>query len=167
MPTPVSPNTNSHKNLFILILLICGATCIISVKTMKDVQRLTEEILPAEYESYEEVAPLPEETPIRKSSVKRKKIEVTATYRIEDRYVSYGGIEKPDYVGEEEGQVVVNITVNHFGDVKKTSINKASTITDQEVLESARKAALKTDFNINNDAPNLQSGTITYTYKRR
>ena len=157
----------SHKSLLILILLICGATCIISVKTMKDVQRLTEEILPAEYnESDEEIAPLPDETPNRKSSVKRQKIEVMATYRIEDRYVSYGGIEKPDYVGEEEGQVVVNISVNHFGDVKKTSINKASTITDQEVLESARKAALKTDFNMNTDAPIFQSGTITYTYKR-
>lgn len=151
---------NTPKPLLYLILIVCGITAFYSYKTLDTVQRLTEELLPEEDET---MAP---GEPVDKKPVRKGAIEVASTYRIEDRYVSYGGIKEPDYLGDQEGQVIVNISVDKSGDVKKTSINKASTITDPEVLEAARKAALKTNFNFNFDAP-LQSGTITYTFKRK
>ena len=157
---------NTPKPLLYLILIVCGITAFYSYKTLKTVERLADEYLSPEYaQTDHDVAP--DVTDHRKMA-KRGGIEVSATYRIEDRYVeSYSGIKVPEYLGDQEGQVVVNISVNHSGDVKKTSINKASTITDPEVLEAARKAALKTGFNYNSDAPSLQSGTITYTYNKK
>ena len=157
---------NTPKPLLYLILVVCGITVYYSYKTLKTVERLADEYLSPEYaETDHDVAP--DVTDHRKMA-KRGGIEVSSTYRIEDRYVaSYSGIRVPEYLGDQEGQVVVNISVGKSGDVKKTSINNASTITDPEVLESARKAALKTNFNINMDAPSLQAGTITYTFNRK
>ena len=152
---------NTPKPLLYLILIVCGITAFYSYKTLQSVERLRDELLPEEDET---LAP---GEPVERKLVRKGTIEVTSSYRIEDRYVSYGGIVAPDYLGEEEGQAVVNISVSKSGDVKKTSINNASTISDPEVLEAARKAALKTSFNYNYDAPNLQSGTITYTFKRK
>ena len=156
---------NTPKPLLYLILIVCGITAFYSYKSLKTVERLADEYLSPEYaQTDHDVAPDVTDHP---KMSKWGGIEVTSTYRIEDRYVAYGGIQMPDNVGDQEGQVVVNISVGHSGDVKKTSINNASTITDPEVLESARKAALQTDFNINFDAPSLQSGTITYTYNKK
>ena len=152
---------NTPKPLLYLILLVCGITAFYSYKTLQTVDQLKAELLPEEDETMAPGEPV-DRRPARKGT-----IEVTATYRIEDRYVAYGGIQMPDNVGGQEGQVVVNISVSKSGDVKKTSINNASTITDPEVLEAARKAALKTSFNHNFDAPNLQSGIITYTYSKK
>ena len=152
---------NTPKPLLYLILIVCGITAFYSYKTLKTVEQLKAELLPEEDET---LAP---GEPVDRKPVRKGAIEVTATYRIEDRYVAYGGINMPENVGDQEGQVVVNISVSQLGDVKKTSINKASTITDPEVLEAARKAALKTDFNYNSDAPSLQSGIITYTYSKK
>lgn len=46
-------------------------------------------------------------------------------------------------------------------------VEAGATITDPEVIESVRKAALQTDFNTNFDAPELAEGTITYTFKKK
>ena len=153
---------NTPKPLLYLILIVCGITAFYSYKTLQTVDQLKAELLPEEDET---LAP---GEPVDRKPARKGTIEVTATYRIEDRYVeSYSGIKVPEYLGDQEGQVVVNISVSKAGDVKKTSINKASTITGPEVLEAARKAALKTNFNINMDAPSLQAGTITYTFQRK
>ena len=157
---------NTPKPLLYLILVVCGITAFYSYKTQNTAERLADEYLSPEYaQTDHDVAPDVTDHP---KMSKRGGIEVSSTYRIEDRYVeSYSGIKVPEYLGDQEGQVVVNISVSKAGDVKKTSINNASTITDPEVLESARKAALQTDFNYNSDAPSLQSGTITYTYNKK
>ena len=152
---------NTPKPLLYLILIVCGITAFYSYKTLQTVDQLKAELLPEEDET---MAP---GEPVDRKPARKGTIEVTATYRIEDRYVAYGDIQIPDNIGDQEGQVVVNISVSKAGDVKKTSINNASTITDPEVLEAARKAALKTNFNINMDAPSLQAGTITYTFNRK
>ena len=47
------------------------------------------------------------------------------------------------------------------------SIADSASISDSEVIESVRKAALKTDFNSNYDAPEMAEGTITYTFKKK
>lgn len=91
-------------------------------------------------------------------------LKVKSSYRMEDRY-SYG-VYDPEELGNAEGIVKLDITINYSGDVKSAKLNSASTITDEEVIEACKKAALKTNFNLNLDAPKLQQGTITYTFYR-
>lgn len=164
MSTPESQNPSSFpKNLLLLLILICGATCYFSYKSMTEVRQLAAELIFEESEDYAEVAPDPVDNP---KPALRKGINVKATYQIEDRYVAYGGIGTPESVGNQEGTIVIKVSVDKYGEVKKTSVDPSSTITDPEVVEAARRAALKTNFNINTDAPNLQSGTITFTFKK-
>lgn len=92
-------------------------------------------------------------------------LKVKSSYRMEDRYVRYE-VYEPQELGTAEGIVKLDITIDFSGDVKSAKLNSASTITDEEVIEACKKAALKTDFNLNMDAPKLQQGTITYTFYR-
>lgn len=92
------------------------------------------------------------------------RLKVKSSYRMEDRY-SYG-VYDPEELGNAEGIVKLDITINYSGDVKSAKLNSASTITDEEVIEACKKAALKTSFNYNSDAPKLQQGTITYKFYR-
>lgn len=91
-------------------------------------------------------------------------LKVKSSYRMEDRY-SYG-VDDPQELGNAEGIVKLDITISTLGQVKSAKLNSASTITDEEVIEACKKAALKTMFNLNSDAPRLQQGTITYTFYR-
>ena len=95
----------------------------------------------------------------------KPKMTVSSSYRLEDRYVSYK-VNLPEYIGDQEGKVVVNITVDRSGNVTKTSVGSDTSITDEEVIEASRKAALRTDFNYVSGAE-LQEGTITYTFKKQ
>lgn len=92
------------------------------------------------------------------------RLKVKSSYRMEDRY-SYG-VYDPDELGNAEGIVKLDIAIDFLGDVKSAKLNSASSITDEEVIEACKKAALKTRFNYNYDAPKLQQGTITYTFYR-
>lgn len=92
------------------------------------------------------------------------RLKVKSSYRMEDRY-SYG-VYDPEELGNAEGIVKLDITISTIGQVNSAKLNSASTITDEEVIEACKKAALKTSFNYNSDAPKLQQGTITYTFYR-
>lgn len=92
------------------------------------------------------------------------RLKVKSSYRMEDRY-SYG-VDDPQELGSAEGIVKLDITISTIGQVNSAKLNSASTITDEEVIEACKKAALKTMFNLNSDAPRLQQGTITYTFYR-
>ena len=92
------------------------------------------------------------------------RLKVKSSYRMEDRY-SYG-VDDPQELGNAEGIVKLDITIDIYGQVKSAKLNSASTITDEEVIEACKKAALKTMFNLNSDAPKIQQGTITYTFYR-
>lgn len=92
------------------------------------------------------------------------RLKVKSSYRMEDRY-SYG-VDDPQEHGNAEGIVKLDITIDIYGQVKSAKLNSASTLTDEEVIEACKKAALKTMFNLNSDAPKLQQGTITYTFYR-
>lgn len=92
------------------------------------------------------------------------RLKVKSSYRMEDRY-SYG-VDDPQELGNAEGIVKLDITIDIYGQVKSAKLNSASTITDEEVIEACKKAALKTMFNLNSDAPKLQQGTITYKFYR-
>lgn len=93
------------------------------------------------------------------------RLKVKSSYRMEDRYVGYK-VYEPQELGTAEGIVKLDITISTIGQVNSAKLNSASTITDEEVIEACKKAALKTDFNLNLDAPKLQQGTITYTFYR-
>ena len=108
-----------------------------------------------------------EETPAASSRVVGE-VEVTSKYRLEDRYVSYK-VMNPDYLGQEVGEVVLNISVDWTGEVKSAKLQKATGITDEDVIEACKKAALKTHFNSNfsgSTHKNL-SGTITYIFTEK
>lgn len=92
------------------------------------------------------------------------RLKVKSSYRMEDRY-SYG-VDDPQELGNAEGIVKLDITIDIYGQVKSAKLNSASTLTDEEVIEACKKAALKTMFNLNSDAPKLQQGTITFTFYR-
>ncbi len=99
---------------------------------------------------------------------KKKRIVVDTKYRIEDRYVLYK-IEKPEVKGNEVGNVVINILVNRSGDVNSAKLKSATGITNEEVIEACKKAALKTKFNYDSDADHDEKkrGTITYIFSEK
>ncbi len=72
---------------------------------------------------------------------------------------------KPNYPGREEGTVVVKITVDKNGRVTHAEAGqRGSTTMNTELLEAARRAALQARFNVDNEAPAYQTGTITYRF---
>lgn len=93
----------------------------------------------------------------------KQKVVVSSKYRLEDRYVSYK-VEDPDFIGTEPGEVVLDITVSTLGEVSSAKVQSIKGITNEEVIESCKKAALKTYFNYNSNVRGNQQGTITYTF---
>ena len=108
-----------------------------------------------------------EETPAASSRVIGE-VEVTSKYRIEDRYVSLS-VVKPKYLGQEGGEVVLNISVDWTGEVKSAKVQKTTGITDEDVIEACKKAALQTSFNSDLEAVGRakKSGTITYIFTEK
>lgn len=75
-------------------------------------------------------------------------------------------LPKPDYTHQIEGKVVVEITVNKYGNVTDAVPGvKGSTTLDATLLAAAKRAALKAKFDKKPDAPAYQKGTITYYFK--
>ncbi len=74
-------------------------------------------------------------------------------------------LPKPQYPGNEEGVVVVQVTVDKNGNVTKATPGaRGSNTMDTRLLAEAKKAALKARFNVDNSAPAYQQGTITYRF---
>lgn len=74
-------------------------------------------------------------------------------------------LPKPEYRQQEQGKVVVEVTVDRYGNVKNATPGaKGTTTTDKVLWNAAKKAAMQTKFNINSNAPEFQRGTITYHF---
>ncbi|MDR1950741.1 MAG: hypothetical protein LBP96_00745 [Bacteroidales bacterium] len=74
-------------------------------------------------------------------------------------------LPKPIYNSEEQGVVVVRITVNQSGVVVKAEPGaQGTTTTNASLWQWAKEAALKSRFNENTNAANQQVGTITYRF---
>ncbi len=74
-------------------------------------------------------------------------------------------LPKPYYPGNEEGVVVVQVTVDKNGRVTKAEPGfKGSNTADPELISAAKKAALQAKFNVDEKAPAYQVGTITYRF---
>lgn len=73
-------------------------------------------------------------------------------------------IASPSREFAEEGKVVVDIWVDKKGRVTRAEIGKGTTVTDSNMRESARQAAMSSLFVEDKDASDIQKGTITYTF---
>jgi len=75
-------------------------------------------------------------------------------------------LPKPEYNYQVEGKVVVEITVDKYGNVTKAEAGqKGSTTLNDKLLRAARKAAMNAKFDPKPDAPAYQKGTITYYFR--
>ena len=86
------------------------------------------------------------------------------TFDLNGRSLGPGGLPRPIYNVQEEGRVVVTITVNPAGKVIHTSINKRTNTANASLRKAAEDAARKARFNAV-DGVNNQTGTITYYFK--
>ncbi|MFO7852848.1 MAG: energy transducer TonB family protein [Bacteroidota bacterium] len=77
-------------------------------------------------------------------------------------------LPKPTYDIQDEGIVVVEVTVDRNGNVTQAVPGvKGSTTLEEYFLRVAREAAMKAKFDRKPDAPVIQKGTITYKFKLR
>lgn len=77
-----------------------------------------------------------------------------------------GELPKPAATFNQEGKVVVWITVDKAGNVVSARAGKGTTVSDEATCQLAVKAALKAKFDMV-DHPNAALGTITYYFKNK
>lgn len=85
------------------------------------------------------------------------------TFDLGGRSLGEGGLPRPAYNVQDEGRVVVTITVNPAGHVIATSINRQTNTVNPALRKAAEEAAKKARFNAVNGLNN-QTGTITYHF---
>lgn len=74
-----------------------------------------------------------------------------------------GALPKPRYSANESGKVVIRVTVDRTGSVTAATYEpKGSTISNPELIEEARQAALQARFTESRSF--VQGGTITYLF---
>ncbi|MDR2910614.1 MAG: hypothetical protein LBV47_04515 [Bacteroidales bacterium] len=83
-------------------------------------------------------------------------------YYLENRY--HISLPIPVYLAQSGGNVIVDISVNRNGKVVKATVRKNSLIRSEQVYLYAEAAALRTVFNTSSAAPEIQTGTIHYTF---
>ena len=85
------------------------------------------------------------------------------SYSLKGRH--HKGLPKPNYTGNEEGKVVVEITVNRDGIVTSATPGiKGTTTSASNLWNAAKVAALKTKFDKSASSPKMQTGSITYHF---
>lgn len=85
------------------------------------------------------------------------------TFDLGGRSIGAGGLPRPVYNVQEEGRVVVSITVNPAGQVIATAIHRMTNTVNATLRRAALDAAKKARFN-SVDGVNNQTGTITYYF---
>lgn len=93
-------------------------------------------------------------------------VGVQGTFDLNGRSISGSGLPIPVNTVQDEGRVVVNITVNPSGEVIATSINRRTNTVNPELRKAAEDVAKRARFN-NIEGVDNQSGTITYYFKLR
>ncbi len=88
------------------------------------------------------------------------------TFNLGGRSIGEGGLPRPIYNVQDEGRVVVNITVNPAGIVIDAAINPNTNTISVSLRKAALDAAKKARFNVVTGLNN-QAGTITYNFKLR
>ena len=90
-------------------------------------------------------------------------VSISAKVKVEDRYVQ-GTTVLPKVKNGPVGVVIVGVVMNHGGTVTSARIQSGSTISDEDVLDACKEAALKTDFSVNIEVSEKHPATITYTF---
>ena len=85
------------------------------------------------------------------------------SFSLNGRSIGEGGLPRPVYNVQDEGRVVVTITVNPAGYVIATSINRQTNTVNPALRKAAEDAAKKARFNAV-EGVNNQTGTITYYF---
>jgi colicin import membrane protein len=86
------------------------------------------------------------------------------SYNLEGRGIQ--ALPSPKYDSQGEGRVVVEVSVDREGKVVQAVPGKqGSTTIDEYLFKVAREAALGARFQVKQDAPAIQKGTITYNFK--
>jgi hypothetical protein len=88
--------------------------------------------------------------------------ESNITYYLENRY--HLRLPVPVYLAQGGGKIIVDIVVNRQGGVIEAEPRKNSSVRDEQIFLYAKAAALRTVFNADAQAPELQRGTIHYTF---
>jgi hypothetical protein len=70
----------------------------------------------------------------------------------------------PIYLTRGGGTVIVDIAVNRQGRVVSATPRRNNLVSDEQIYLYAQTAAQRTFFNADNKAPNIQNGTIRYTF---
>ncbi|MDR0393547.1 MAG: energy transducer TonB [Tannerella sp.] len=86
------------------------------------------------------------------------------TFNLDGRYIGQGGLPRPTDREQEEGKIVINITVDPNGNVILAEIGRGTNIDNAQMRKSAIDAAKRAKFNKIRGTDN-QNGTITYIYK--
>lgn len=88
------------------------------------------------------------------------------SFSLNGRSIGAGGLPRPAYTIQEEGRIVINITVDPKGNVIFAEIGKGTNIDNASMRKSALEAAKRAKFN-SISGSNNQSGSITYRYSLR
>ena len=89
----------------------------------------------------------------------------SVSYNLKGRYKTFLPI--PIYKCEFGGKVVVTIVVNRRGRVLKAEVVEAESQKDASLWEVAVDAALKSEFNVDENAQERQVGTIVYNFVKQ
>lgn len=85
------------------------------------------------------------------------------SYNLQGR--GFQALPPPKYDYQGEGRVVVEVSVDRLGKVvQATPGTKGSTTLDEYLLKVAKEAAFGARFEVKQDAPAIQKGTITYNF---
>ena len=97
------------------------------------------------------------------TTTSKGQVSVSAKVKVENRYV-LGTTYVPKITTGPSGIVVIDVTLTRTGTVTAVSTNSRSTISDEDIIDACKEAALKTGFAYNPEAPDKTRGTITYTF---
>ena len=86
------------------------------------------------------------------------------SYDLGGRSLGSGGLVQPRYTVNDEGTVVVDITVDPSGNVIRAEIGRGTNTPNATLRNEALRAARNTRFNAISSMNN-QQGTITYNFK--
>ena len=98
----------------------------------------------------------------QESNFTRKKGNVTVSYDLDGRHAIF--LEIPAYLCEGGGKVVIDMVVNRMGKVISATVKKTYGVTDLCVEEMAIWATTMAEFNMSENAPVRQKGTMTYIF---
>lgn len=87
------------------------------------------------------------------------------SFSLEGRKI-VGSLPEPEYNADAQGRVIVEVRVNQQGQVTSAAFrSNGSTTTNHILVQAAERAAKKAVFNVDENAPFTQVGTITYNFR--